>query len=157
MDALREYILSVVAAAILCSLVTALSGKNAAAGKVLKLVCGLFLTFTLIRPIAKIELTDFTRITNSLEADAALAVGAGEDYYEESLAAVIQARTQSYILDKAQTLGAELQVQVHLNEHHIPDEVVLTGSVSPYTKGKLQSILVSELGIAKERQIWIGS
>ena len=156
MDTLREYILSVVAAAILCSFVTAIAGKSASAGKVLKLVCGLILTFTLIRPIAKIELADFSRFMESIEADAAMAVVAGEDYYEESLAAVIQARTQAYILDKAQTLGAELQVQVHLNGELVPEEVVLTGSVSPYARGKLQSILVSELGIAKERQIWIG-
>lgn len=157
MEGLGAYILSVVCAAILCALIAGISGKEQTAGKVLQLVCGLFLTLTVIRPVAAIRLDEIARFTQSLEADAAMAVGMGKDCYEDALSSVIQEKTEAYILDKAQSLGAQVQVQVVLEADHTISEVVLTGPIAPYARSRLQDILELELGIAKERQIWIGS
>lgn len=157
MEGLGEYILSVVCAAILCGLVTGISGREQTAGKILQLVCGLFLTLTVIRPIAAVRLEEIVRFSQSMEADAAMALETGRTCYEDALASVIQEKTQAYILDKAQSLDAKIQVQVALAADHTIAEVVLTGQVSPYARSKLQEMLSSELGIAKERQIWIGS
>lgn len=157
MEGLGEYILSVVCAAILCTLVAGIAGKEQTAGKVLQLVCGLFLTLAVVRPVTAIHLDDISRFTQSLEADAAMAVGMGKDYYEDTLSSVIQEKTEAYILDKALSLGVQTKVQVVVDADHTISEVVFTGRIAPYARSRLQEILESELGIAKERQIWIGS
>ena len=156
MEGLREYVLSVVAGAILCAVLTALAGTGKPRGQVMKLVTGTFLTLALIRPIAGIEWKDMEELIAGWKAEAAAAAALGEGYYEESLAAVIQERYEAYILDKAQALGAEVEVTVSLDEDCLPEEAVIRGPVSPYVRGELKTMLAAELGIPKERQIWIG-
>lgn len=157
MDGLREYVLSVVAAAVLCAILSSIAEKSGSAGKVLHLVCRLFLTFTVISPVAEIPLDGWQDLSAQWEAEAAMAVQAGEEAYQDSLEAVIRSQVESYILDKARQLGAEISVEVLLDENQIPEEVVISGRISPYLKGELERYLTSQLGIAKERQIWIGS
>lgn len=156
MEALREYVLSVVSAAILCGMVCSIAGKKGSTGAILKLITGLILTFTVIHPIAQVKLEELTLFTSDLALEAEAASAMGEEIYEESLAAIIKAETESYILDKAQSLNAVLTVDVRLNAQSVPEEVTVTGQVSPYAKQKLQSIIEAELGVPKERQIWIG-
>lgn len=156
MAALREYILSVVAAAILCGIVSGLAGKKANCAPILKLVCGIFLTLTVVRPIVKVDMDEIGGLLSGLQTEAEAASAFGEEHLDHSLKESIKQATQAYILDKAGKLGLELTVSVHLDEENIPDEVILEGACSPYGKRELQSMIVSDLGIPKERQIWIG-
>lgn len=156
MDALREYILSVVAAAILCGIVSGLMDKKGSCAPVVKLICGVFLTLTVVHPVAKVNIDEFMKFTSSLEEDAEAAAAFGEEIYAQSMKESIIEATQTYILDKAQTLGLELEITVHLDSDQVPDEVTLEGACSPYGKQQLQAIIASDLGVPKERQIWIG-
>lgn len=156
MAALREYILSVVAAAILCGIVTGLIDKKGSCAPVVKLICGVFLTLTVVRPVAKVNIDDFMDFTWNLRSEADAAAAFGEEMYTQSLIDGIKQTTQSYILDKVQTLGLQLRVTVHLDSDLVPDEVTLEGAHSPYEKQQLQAFIASDLGIPKERQIWIG-
>ena len=156
MEALREYILCVVSAAILCGIVTGLAGKQEASAPVVKLLCGLFLTLSVVKPLAEVKLEDFTDYAVELRAEAVAASARGEEIHDSLLEENIKASAESYILDKAQALSMELEVTVALDEDHVPTEVVLKGEWEEAGKRKLQGILASELGIAKERQIWIG-
>ena len=72
------------------------------------------------------------------------------------LAQFIKERTQSYILDKAQSLNAVLDVEVTLSDDEIPVpvKVCITGKVSPYARGRLENLIIEDLGIEKENQIW---
>lgn len=155
MEGLREYVLSVVSAAILCAVLTTIGGKTKQGGAVFKLVTSLFLTFSFLRPIAKFELRELDGLISDWKLEAAAASVTGEGYYEKSLEEVIQKECETYILDKAWALGAALEVSVSLDDHNIPEDVVLRGRISPYAKTQLQKVLTNELGIAKERQIWI--
>ena len=71
---------------------------------------------------------------------------------------IIKGETEAYILDKAASLGVELEVDVLLEDMYpmAPKTVRLSGSVSPYVRNRLQNIIAEELGISKENQIWIG-
>lgn len=155
MEALRQYIFSVTAAAVICAVITHISTGAGKSSAIIKLLCGLFLTFAVIRPIADIQFEELSDYTLSISDDAQEAIHAGEDFASGALSAVIKQETEAYILDKASSLGADVGVDIVLDNDAIPKEVYLTGDISPYAKQKLQQFLSQELGIAKEYQIWI--
>ncbi len=157
MEAIREYMITVTAAALICGVLNALASKLGSSGKLLRLMCGILMLLTVISPLTKIRLTDLPELGQGiLESGEALAT-AGENSAREEMAAIIKEQTQAYILDKANVLGASLEVEVILTEDTlpVPKSVRLQGAISPYGKGKLQQILAQDLGIPTEEQIWI--
>ena len=158
MDEIRTYFLSVTGAAIICGILNSLLGKSTGSGKLLRLISGIFLTMVAIRPITQLDidaLTDF-RIGNTDEVS--LAVEAGENLASDAMAEIIKTNCEAYILDKAQSLGLTLTVDVELTEGELPAPqlVYIHGNASPYAKSQLRAILKEQLGIAEEDQIWTG-
>lgn len=152
MEGLRQYIISVVAAALLCSIVTALmpAGRTE---QIMRMVCGLFLAYTVLRGVTGLDLQmpDWVDLTAT---DARQAAALGESLGEDALAQVIKAQTEAYILDKAAALGLALEVEITLDESGVPQSVMLRGQASPYERQQLQNTIARELGIAKENQRW---
>lgn len=124
----------------------------------LKLICGLFLAFTVAEPFATVSITDFTLFTADIHADAQAAVADGKEYVRISIRDIIKDETEAYILDKAEALGADIEVDVTVSGDYqpIPKTVCIAGSVSPYAKARLENMLEEDLGIGKEGQLWIG-
>ena len=153
---LRNYLISVIAAAMICAIVTRLVGEKGSVGTLTKLVAGLFLSFTLIKPIASLEFSNLMGWTDEYEHNAAGMVADGENLRSKALSELIKQQTEEYILDKAQALDASLEVEVTLTQDEIPIpvKVRLSGKVSPYAKGRLQDIIKQDLGIEKENQVW---
>lgn len=158
MEAIRGYLLSVTAAAVICAVVSALLGKKGTISAMGKLLTGIFLAITVISPLAKIQLSNADALWDDLSVDAAAAVAAGEEAANNELRAGIKSQTEAYILDKAASYAAELTVEVTLSDDDppLPCAVRLTGSVSPYAKRQLQQLIAEDLGIPKEAQTWIG-
>lgn len=157
MAALGQYILSVAGAALVCGILCGILKDTGTQG-IVKLVCGVFLTLTALRPVADISFVEISRFALPYQAEAAEAALAGEDYARDTLCEIIKADTQAYILDKAAELGADVSVRVSVSQDPIPVpvSVQITGSLSPYNKQKLEQIIERDLNIAKENQIWIG-
>lgn len=155
MEALRQYILSVVTAAMLCGIVTGLF-PSGTGKQVVRLICGLFLAYTVLAPISRGELPNLTDFSLGIPEEAAQAVAVGENLARDSMAEIIKSETEAYILDKARSLQAEVTVEVSVNEENVPDSVTVSGAVSPYVRRQLQRIIESDLGIAKENQKWTG-
>lgn len=155
---MEKYILSISAAAIICAIVASLSGSNGKPNVVIKLLCGIFLTLTVIRPLAKVSIPDISSYLDDTKWDAALAGERGAAYRDEVLRAGIKANTEAYILDKAVSMAAQIHVEVTLNDEDLPlpCAVRITGSVSPYVKQQLQRMIENDLGLPKEVQEWIG-
>ena len=67
-------------------------------------------------------------------------------------------RTESYILEKAKALNCDLQVEVILSSDAtpVPEQVRISGSISPYAKQAISTMLTEDLGIDREAQIWTG-
>lgn len=156
MDELREYIFSVVTASMVCAIVQGVTRKQQSIQPVIKLFCGLFLMLSVVRPLADIRLENLTDYAEELQWEAAAASALGTEIHDEMLEENIIASTRAYILDKAQALSLDLRVTVSLDGEQMPWEVILEGSFSAEGKRKLGAILESDLGIPKERQIWIG-
>ena len=158
MEQIREYLIGVTVAAILCGIVTSISGEKGFLGSVMKLLTGLLMALALVSPWVTISLNNLFGWTEDIQTNAGSITQEGQSSGEETYRRVIKERLEAYILDEARELGADLSVAVTLSQEGTPVPVAaeLTGNVSPYLKQRLTLFLSSELGIEKEDQIWLG-
>lgn len=156
MEWVRQYIIAIVAAAIICSVVRFLSGKESTPASVVRLLTGLLLSVTVIAPLAHINFTDIPDYIDDFSYASDAAIDAGSTFAAEKTSAIIKAKTEAYILDKAQVLGAQVAVEVNLSTEapYRPCSVMISGKVSPYTKQRLIAFIDQDLGIPEENQIW---
>ena len=156
MDGIREYLISVTAAAVLCGILKSLMGEKGNSASLVRLICGIFLALTVIRPLKELTLTDISLLPSGLMAEARATSGEGVDYTRQTKADLIKQQCEAYILDKAQTLGAGIQVEIRISEdgEPIPVASMITGNLSPYAKNQLSSTLEKDLGISQEDQKW---
>lgn len=158
MEGLAKYLISITAAAILCGIITSLLGKEGTIAAVGKLLCGLFLTLTMLSPLLGGQMGKWEWFLDDISLDAAAAVREGEESAQAALVASIKAQTEAYILDKAAKLGAEISVEITriAGTPPLPMAVTISGSVSPDTRAQLERILEEDIGIPKEEQRWTG-
>ncbi len=156
MESLREYLLGILCAAIVCGLVVHFLGEKGSHGALVKLIAGAFMAFAVIQPIAGVRLSSIGSITDQFTLDAEDAMGKGQNLSKSALAESIKTQCEAYILDKADAMGLDLAVEVSLSSDDlpVPTAVRLSGSASPYHKSKLTAVIADDLGIAKEHQTW---
>ncbi len=154
MTAIRDYILTIVSAAMLCALLKSISAGKKGIERILSLVAGIFLLATGLRPLGILKLTQWENPVEGYRSRAESMVAEAQQDVQDQLKSQIQEQTQAYILDKANTLGMSLEVQVELDSDFIPWQVTLKGPVSPYARQQLKEVLKNELGIPEERQVW---
>ena len=150
---MREYILSVTAAALLVSIARALAGERAM-GRLVKLVSGLFLAVTVLSPVVEPELPDPAGWLEDHLEEGRAAAEAGQTKAKEYAGDIISAELEAYILDKAAALGGEVAAEVPLDEAGLPDAVTLSAKLTPAQRAELSRIMAEELGIGEEAQIW---
>lgn len=158
MEGLRQYLISVTAAAMICGIAKTVADEKTVSGAVIRLVAGLVMTVTVLAPVVRLDLGVVPELTAGIAAEAKQAAAVGEDLAEEELRSIIIDRLEAYILDKAAAFGARLQVEILMPEDGSiePEGIILRGDVSPYAKQRLQQIITEDLNIAKEKQQWIG-
>ena len=153
MEAIKEYLLSVTAAALVCGLVNSLVGKNSSISGLLKLLCGLFLCTTVIKPAVDVKVDDICSLTDQITVNSEFAVSKGEEMATEEMKRIIKEKSETYILDKAKALGADVEVEIVL-EDFVPAGVTVTGMISPFVKSSLAATITQDLGIPPEGQLW---
>lgn len=156
MDTIREYLIGVIAAAILCGVVTNVLDTKSLVGTTIKLLAGLLMLFAVVRPWVNISLDNILDLQEGVTANGSGFVADGDRMAQEAYRKSIIERTRAYILDEARKLNCELTVEVILSEDAmpIPKQVKLTGEISPYARQSLSAILSERLGIQREDQIW---
>lgn len=157
MESLKQYVISVTVAALICGIVAGLVKKNGT-GELIRMVCGLVLAFTVLRPIVGLKLDQLpTELLPNLQEGADMA-SQGEKITREAMEDIIKSETEAYILDKAAALGMSLTAEVLLGEDTIPVPVgvILSGAVSPHARSELTNVIEKDLGIPKENQLWTG-
>ena len=155
MEALRQYVISVVAATMLCGIVVRLF-PNGSGKQMGKLICGLFLAYTVLSPISRVDFSKLPDFSLRCMDDAEDAAAMGENLARDSMADIIKEETEAYILDKAADLHANLRVAVTIGEDNLPAAVTISGEASPYARRQIQAMIANDLGISKENQKWIG-
>ena len=156
MDGIREYLISVTAAALLCGILKSLMGEKGNSAALVRLICGIFLALTVIRPLKELNLNDFSLVPTGLLEEARLTSGEGEEYTRQAKEDLIIQQCEAYILDKAQTLEASIQVEIQISQEGepIPAGSIITGNLSPYARNQLSKTLEEDLGIPQEDQKW---
>lgn len=158
MENIRQYIIQIVSAALLCTVVTQAVGEKSPCAMVVKMITGIFMFLCLVNPLANLRLQDLMKYFDSLSLQTDQSVSDGQLAAFEEMSAIIKSKTETYILDKAATYNASLEVVVTLNQDSIPTPcgVRISGSISPYAKTQLQNVIARDLGIPVEAQIWTG-
>ena len=156
MSWIREYILSIIAAGVICGICVSLIPKNNSAATIIKMLGGIFLAITLVAPLAKVRFEAVGDYWDEVSTDAQAIAQEGSADLQEEMTRVIKQEVESYILDKADSMGLSLQVSVEMDSEDLtmPRQVRLTGTVSPYHQKVLSEYISKELGISEAQQIW---
>ena len=156
MSSIKSYFLSIVAAAIICFVATGITDKKGVISTIVKMICGLFMVITVVRPLTNISFDNLSGCFNDITHQSNAIVSQGEIAAQEEMYAIIKEQVEAYILDKAAVLHIDVSVEVGMSaaQPQIPERVTLKGSVSPFGKQRMEQILSQELGIAKENQLW---
>lgn len=157
MEYLEHYLLGVLVTAIICSIIQ-IFPQNGTFKELTKILCGLILAIVVLDPMKHIPFLIPTDSLFSFPFEENPYAQKGECMAKETLQNIIQTETESYILNKATEIGANIQVTVYVSDSEIPipTEVVLSGYTTQETRNTLEIFLASDIGITKENQTWIG-
>lgn len=155
---IREYLIGVTAAAIICAVVKAFFAEKGFVGSAVKMLLGLLMTLAIVRPWISVSFDSILDWPGSISTSGQTIVDEAERTALDSLRQCIKEETEAYILEKAKSMGADVDVEVTLSDADLPVPIgaEITGAVSPYTKQVIAQMMTQELGINKEAQKWIG-
>ena len=156
MGAIGEYLLSIIATALLISLAGAVSQQKGPIYSIFKLISGLILIAVIVSPFKKFNANYFSSPSSELLISAAPVVSQGEAIAKSEMLSYITSHTNAYILDKASTLGLNISVDITLSEDLSSgiQAVAIKGNASPYAKQCLKRILCQDLGVSEEAIVW---
>lgn len=155
-QALRSYLLAIVAVSLLTAILLSLlpkGGVRRAAG----LTCAMALAVVVLRPAAVLDGESLSRAIARLEMESEQVRTGVEVKNRELVAAIIKQNAETYILDKAASMGLELLAEVTVeggSGYPYPAAAVLTGSPTPDQQKKLEAYITENLAIPAERQTW---
>ncbi len=155
MENIGPWLLRLTGCALICAVVLRFFGEKAIIGSAVKLLCSVTMAIAVVSPWTSLDLHGFFSSLRFADIGGEYAAD-GENSAKESMAQIISEKTGAYILDKANSLGASLQVTLTLTEDRIPVPcgAVLQGRISPYGKQVLSSWMEDALNIPKEAQQW---
>lgn len=157
MDHIRQYLLSIIAAAIFCGIAVTLMQKKGVHSSVIKLLTGLFMVVTIISALTQFDFENLQDFALGFSVDAQEAVALGEEFAGNQMREFITQQAEAYIQEKAMDLGADLKVDIDLNydDPPVPSAVTITGDASPYIKSVLGRYIENNLDIPEESQLWM--
>lgn len=154
MAVFRQYVLSLTAAALLGGMLLSCVPEGSTR-KVLRLVCGILLTVTALKPLGQMRLPDLDALTGEYRHQAETAAAMGQEMARVETQEGIRKALEAYILDKAAELGMDVTPEIFLDESGIPVSIRLEGEISSEIRQKMQTIITNDLGIPGEAQKWI--
>lgn len=153
---MKSYVISIVAAAVVCAVTRSLLSEKTAAGQIARLLSGILMTLTVVAPLANITFDNLTGYLDGLSLAADGYVEDGKAAAQDSVAEIIKSQVEAYILDKADSMGLEIAVEVALDDGNdtVPCRVTITGTLSPYAKEVMSAYIEENIGVTKENQRW---
>lgn len=154
--AIKEYLLSVAASAMLLSLVQTVLPKGAVR-RVAVFIGGLLLILAVLSPIIDLDYDSLAQSITDIRIEAA-EIEANVDLTDRELMAdIIKERCRTYIWDKANELGADLEVEVTLSkdgDYPYPESVRLIGKATSEQRSQLTEFISRNMDIPPKRQEW---
>lgn len=150
----KQYVYAVILCVLICKVVTQLAADSRQK-TLIRLICGVFLCLCILQPLTGLSLTEWVPISRWDLHTADPWIARGEALAREAKAACIKSACETYILDKAELLGAGVSVTVTLDDGLLPVSAEISGNPDTNVQMQLQNILMTDLGIPKENQAWI--
>ena len=157
MDGVRGWLLSVIAACLLCALADALmpQGPVKKAGRV---VCGLVLLCVMLSPLPGLRLEEGQAWLEEYFAGLEQQKQELKEAADTGTKGIIEEEYGAYIVDKAKELGIICRARVTCRTGEdglpVPDWVEVTGSFSDEEQSRLTRIIEEELLVPPERQAY---
>lgn len=147
---LREWLFSIVVAALAVALVQSLTPEGTVK-KLGSLAGGMILLLVMLRPVARLEPTALTAAFEFSETEMS-------DVWTERTKTIIEEKASAYIVDKGAELGVSCTARVTARKDEngwaIPWEAEIEGVWSRSEQTALSRIVAEELAIPEERQYW---
>lgn len=151
---MRDWLIGVTAAAMLAAVARCLMPPGAVR-QVGGLVCAMLLLWAVVKPLGP--------LTGTLLGEFEFSGQVRQDLQQQSgqlLKSLIEQECETYIVDKAQELGAQCRVSVVCapdgEDVWLPDSVRVMGELSPRQRRELEQVISADLGVASERQEYLG-
>lgn len=157
MTELRSYFLHVTAACLLVNLAMSLLPKGKHQGPV-RLCGSLVIMLTIVAPILRLGSMDFAKGFAAVRADMQEYRQTLEEENSALLYTRIKQEFEAYVWDKATALGLSVEISLRYTNdaaYPYPVSAVVKGRYTHEQKLRFQTVLEEEMGIAKERQVWI--
>ena len=157
MDGIREYLVQVTAAALVCGIVNTIVGKKGSVAATVRVMTVILMTVTMASPLVRLRVSGISDFFRDIRFDSEVYSQQGSDASKDAVSDIIKERAEAYILDKAASVGADIRVELELSEDAlpVPVSVTLSGAVSPAGRRRLQEMIRDDLGIPLEAQKWI--
>ena len=152
-EAVRGYLLRITAGAFAGAILLAALPKGTPR-RGAAMLCGLLM----LTPLAELDYDSLAEAISRLELEKEEARTGIEIQNQELVASIISGRVQTYILDKASSLGMQISVELEMETRAAtpyPSGVTIRGAVTPAQKQQLQAYLEQTFAIAPERQVWL--
>ncbi len=156
-EAIRTYLLGVVAAALLSSILLALIPEGTIK-RVGTIVAGLFLILVCLEPIHSLNITDLAQSIARIDMQNGAAQSGVEVRSLDLTSELIKQNTEAYILDKAASMGVVLTADVTVStagDYPFPASVVLKGKLTRDQREFLTEYIEANLAISAQAQEWI--
>lgn len=156
MDAVFRYLISVITASFFCSLVLAILPKGAVR-RAAVFISAIILALTALVPIMKINYEDLAKSISDMHMQARFAQTGVEVKNGELVESIIRQDCETYILDKAESLGLQITARVQVRNTGsgpYPYSVRIGGNLMPPERQLLSQIITDGLAIPPERQVW---
>ncbi len=128
---------------------------DGAVKKVGKLTGGLILMLGILQPLVTMDYEELYDTINTLPAGALIQEKI-ETQVHDPLKGIIEQELATYIVDKAEELGAECSAVIvcQTGEVPTPERVTITGLLTGEQKRALSQYVTEELGVGPENQIY---
>ncbi len=156
-DAIRSYLLSVVAVSLLSAILLALV-PNGPIRRAATFVCGLILILVCLSPFRTLDLSALAQSISRLTMQEDAARTGVQVNSREITAELIKQKCEAYILDKAASMGLHLQAEVILetdSAYPYPSSVRITGALTAEQKRALEAYIEANLAVPAASQEWI--
>ena len=151
--ALERYLLSILICALICGILSQIL-MDTKRKKLVRMICGIVTAIYIFYPLTKVKLEKHMQFPDADWNEADYYISAGEKLSLTEQEKCIKTYCETYILDKAKALDAEIAVEIYLNEEKVPCFVQIECAVPSNVQNELQKILETDLGIAKGNQKW---
>lgn len=155
MEAIRNYLLSVVAVCMI-TVVADVMIRKSALKKIVRLIGGILVLLVAIRPLVSLDMGKVSSYLEDFSASYQFDTARIKGTQNEMIRQQVRRTAETYIENEAKELGGLLQAEVTLSdgEYPVPVSVILIGTLTPEQVQAVSAYIETALNIPASRQEW---